>query len=278
MVRYFILFLIFSFLFLSCNSGEKENDFDNKKSTTNKYNVLSDEDYDTEGEIEDHEIISDSNSLLIEDFIINGYSFTIYKGNIPDHIFFEDKEGVYTRSRELELIDDFGAVNRLNGTLLFLINDDYVMSLSDQQFDQDALNVEDVRNYYFQGKLEGVDYWKVFFLAHEYSGSLLMNQNTGEKVYTLNNYVFAADTSFVLFYNSDIEARFEENGFHLLNHQNQKLIDSGIKEFDMWGPKAIVYDERTNLFYVQRVFIDGYNTEMDTVLMSISPYDAETDS
>lgn len=46
----------------------------------------------------------------------------------------------------------------------------------------------------------------------------------------------------------------------------------------MWGPKAIVYDERANLFYVQRVFIDGYNTEMDTVLMSISPYDAETDS
>lgn len=264
-------------MFFSCNSNEKA-----AKEPQVNDNILYQEKFNQNQEAYQRTVLNDTvefdQAKATQIFDFGGYKFTITKETIPKYISFEDMDGVYTRSKEMELIEGFDNVERFNDTLQFLINDDYLMRLFDVKFDEGAKNYEDVTDFYFQGKIGDLDYWKIFFVGHEYSGTVLMHQKTGEKLYTLHNYVQGLDADFVLFYNEDLDSRFIENGFHLLHIENEKLKDGGILEFDMWGPKSIVYDSLSSKYYMQRVFLDGYNTEMDTVVMDIQPYAAETDS
>lgn len=276
MLKYCIYLFIFTLIIFSC--GTNEDDIDEKSSFNKvKTDENEGENLSTINQTEDNRIESADNKAL-EKFVLGEYEFVIFKDIIPNHIYFEDTEGVYTRTKEVQLIETYEGVERIEDTLLFHIDNDYVMRLHDNQFDGEDMDFKDLSSFYFQGQLKGLDYWKIFFLAHEYDGTILMNKNTGEKLYTLNNFVYAPDTSFVLFYNHDIEARFTENGFQLLNYETNKLKDGGIIEFDMWGPKSIVYDEETERYYIQRIFMDGYTTEMDTVSMEIRHYESETDS
>jgi hypothetical protein len=276
MLKYCIYLFIFTLIIFSC--GTNEDDIDEKSSFNKvKTDESEDENLSTTNQTEDNRIESTDNKVL-EKFVLGEYEFVIFKDIIPNHIYFEDTEGVYTRTKEVQLIETYEGVERIEDTLRFFVGDNYSMLLYDLNFDSEKENFKDVMDFYFQGHLNKLRYWNIFFQGHVYGGTLLMHMDTGEKLYTLNDYVYASDTSFILFYDYDLDAKFAENGFHLLVKDGNKLIDKGIKEFDMWGPKSIVYDEITERYYIQRIFIDGYTTEMDTVSMEIRHYESETDS
>jgi hypothetical protein len=277
MIRNSSFLLIIVLQLLSCNSNEHESK-EKSVSVVNEVQIDSTSLNGSKNNVSELNTgESTSLNIPIHAFVLGSFSFTIYNDTIPDYISFEDTDGVYTRSKELELIQQFSNVQRINDTLEFFIESD-TMRLFDVKFDQENLNYENVIDYYFQGEVDDSTYWKIFFVGHEKSGTLLMHQKTGEKLFTLHKYVQSGSKDYLLFYNEDIERRHTTNGFHLLQSTYDELVDTATREFEMWGPKSIVYDTLTDKYYIQRFFKDGYTFETDTVVMDIQPYAAETDS
>jgi hypothetical protein len=270
MGKYCWVLLILGWIFLfSCNNKRR----DDKAPSIANVNNANENNRATLNQFENEKEFTriDEFISIVDSFHLGGYSFVIYKENSLSNIIFEQKELVSNRDDEIDLLDGIQEVIRYSDSLSFTINEELTKYFVDHQIDAEQDEFKDRLTYFFQGEQYGIDYWRLFFVGYEYTGTLLVNKQTGEEKQTLNKYIYGPDSNFIISYNNDLDTRFEENGFHLLMVDNRKLLDGGMKELANWAPRNIVYNSVKDEFYIQAEVIDGYTIELDTFVMRVVP-------
>jgi len=106
-------------------------------------------------------------------------------------------------------------------------------------------------DFNYLGTLSSIDYWLVKIVYYEGVGHLLVDKNTGEKIYTYGVPIFSKNNQHFICSSWDLEAGYDPNGMQLFEIEDGKIIEKWTVELDNWGPSQVRWKNDT-LIYIEQ--------------------------